>query len=188
LKHLILVFIALFAIVGAAYAKDGYDDQGNPNDPSTNDRANDCYDGGTMAGRCETDLEWQAGWYLIRFEHGLMKREEIPSWVAWVLPPEIAKNLLPADSGTPVTPIPVPSVGCTAYYFSQYMDFGGGYFLPAGSTVYQLNSCTTPVGTSSTARVYAPAGFDALTLCKLNGSFSSATPPPFSYGVYDCNP
>ena len=39
------------------------DDLGNANDPRVNDRANACYAPGQQ---CQTQAEWEAGWYLIR--------------------------------------------------------------------------------------------------------------------------
>lgn len=55
------------------------------NDPNTNPDANACLAGGSMEGKCnndadgdgvvtdeEIDWQWTCGWYLIRFEHGLL--------------------------------------------------------------------------------------------------------------------
>ena len=57
----------------------------NPLDPRTNPDANACYSGGSMDGRCENQNHWNAGWYLIRWEHDLMQAEDIPAQYQWVL-------------------------------------------------------------------------------------------------------
>lgn len=93
MKKWYLVFmIALFSI-GVASAVDGFDDQGNPNDPAVNDRANACFDGGTLDNdRCNTtdadedgvitqydiDWMWRCGWFLIRYERGMIPLEAVP--------------------------------------------------------------------------------------------------------------
>lgn len=95
---LIVVLVMSFAIIKAA---DSVDDQGNPNDPAVNDRANACYTGGSLEGKCDSDLLWAAGWYLIRFEHGMITRHDFPGLYVWVLPPEIKQQVTgyttPAD-------------------------------------------------------------------------------------------
>lgn len=62
------------------------------NDPTTNADANACFEGGSLAGRCDSsdvngdglitdfDRDWMytSGWYLIRWECSLITREEIP--------------------------------------------------------------------------------------------------------------
>ena len=87
-------------------AEDGFDDQGDVNDPTDNDRANACYEGGSMDGKCDEEVEWQAGWYLIRYEFGMLTREEVPGWVVWVLPPEIVPEELAAAAPAGVVQAP----------------------------------------------------------------------------------
>ncbi len=82
---LIGVLVSLL-IAGVVLAVPGFDDRGNPNDPRVNERANACYDGGTLAGKCDEQAEWDAGWYLIRFEYGLLNCDNFPSQFRWVLP------------------------------------------------------------------------------------------------------
>jgi len=84
-KVMLLIVLALSLIVGVQ----ALDDDGNPNDPNDNSRANACYEGGSMAGKCDTPEEWEAGWYLIRFEYGLISREDFPSYFSWALPDEV---------------------------------------------------------------------------------------------------
>lgn len=88
------------------------DDQGNPNDPAINDRANACFEGGSLEGRCYQDFNadgiiddgeiwwaWNCGWYLIRYEHGML---ELPDWCEDILH-------VPAPPPTP-TPTMVPTI------------------------------------------------------------------------------
>jgi|GEM_PF-1558653 len=97
-KYILMIVMALFAGILAVSAQDSIDDQGDVNDPNDNNRANACYEGGTLEGKCDTELMWQAGWYLIRYENDLLDRTEIPVWVNWVLPPEIAPDPVAAAS------------------------------------------------------------------------------------------
>ena len=79
----ICVFASLMIAVQGLLA--GLDDRGNPNDPRTNERANACFEGGSMAGKCHAENEWEAGWYLIRFETGLITREQVPAQHRWTV-------------------------------------------------------------------------------------------------------
>ncbi|MBC8170027.1 MAG: hypothetical protein H7X77_00075 [Anaerolineae bacterium] len=68
------------------------DDRGITNDPSLNENANACYDDGTLELVCgttdvdgdgvvsEADITWMwtAGWYLIRYEYGLITPADFP--------------------------------------------------------------------------------------------------------------
>jgi hypothetical protein len=87
--------LLIFAVSVAFAQTQSVDDQGNPNDPRINPRANACYAGASMEGKCHiagnpelTDWHWTAGWYLIRFEYGLISRADFPQAYADVLPPE----------------------------------------------------------------------------------------------------
>lgn len=78
-----LLFMIVFVVgVGTVFAQ--MDDEGNPNDPFTNDRANACFEGGTLEGRCHVDFDqngtvdefeiawaWECGWHIIRYEAGI---------------------------------------------------------------------------------------------------------------------
>jgi hypothetical protein len=90
---LVLVSGLLIAVAATiVIAEKGYDDQGNVNDPRVNPRANACYEGGSLEGKCDTDIEWIAGWYLIRYEYMMISRSEFPKYLEWVLPPEVSPN------------------------------------------------------------------------------------------------
>jgi hypothetical protein len=81
-----MLCLSLLALsVSMLYASAAVDDQGNPNDPKVNERANACYAGGTLAGKCDTPLLWEAGWYLIRYEAAMLVRGAFPAHLVWVL-------------------------------------------------------------------------------------------------------
>lgn len=146
----------------------------NPLDPRTNENANACYQGGSMDGRCQNALHWNAGWYLIRWEFMLMTREDVPLIYAWVLPPLKADG---SDAGLPS----FPSVGCVMSDSGLYVNFKGGYSLPPGSPIYTNAGCTNlsgfltgdPGGTEFNL-LYVPSSYDALTLCLASGGTSIA--------------
>lgn len=68
------------------------DDRGVANDPKVNERANACFAGGSLAGKCHTtdaDFDgrvdasdsafmWRCGWYMIRVEQGLILHADAP--------------------------------------------------------------------------------------------------------------
>lgn len=73
-----------------------YGDTDNACDPTGNNPAwppcssywdNECYSGGSMAGMCESEYEWELGWWLARFYQGHVEREEIPEPYRPPLPP-----------------------------------------------------------------------------------------------------
>jgi hypothetical protein len=73
------------------------------NDPRTNPDANACFIGGSMVGKCDSDLLWNAGWYLIRFEQGLITRGQVPDQYKWVLPKESAPDtVVPTPTKKPL--------------------------------------------------------------------------------------
>lgn len=99
----VLVFL-LFAGIVSAF---GLDDRGNPNDPNTNPRANACYAEGAMAGKCDTDWEWNAGWYLIRYQYGLLGLGDIPEIyrgivTLFIVTPALTSGPSPTPSLTPL--------------------------------------------------------------------------------------
>lgn len=169
-KLLIVVLIFSFSVLAFAL-----DDQGNPNDPHTNDRANACYEDGSMAGKCDTDWEWEAGWYLIRFDAGMISREDFPEQYAILLPalPEESQNSAGA--------------GCQAV-LGNYVDFGSDNYVPASVPTFTDAACSTPTGmtTGMVAFVWATTLADAIDTCVAHGHPSSAgTVNPGQ--LYHCN-
>lgn len=88
----LLGFMMVVVSVWFAGGSFAQDDQGNPNDPALNERANACFAGGSLEGKCHTtdadangvidDLDvafmWWCGWYIIRAEQGLLRAEDTP--------------------------------------------------------------------------------------------------------------
>jgi hypothetical protein len=170
-KLLLIVLILSFSALAFAL-----DDEGNPNDPNDNDRANACYEGGSMAGKCDTDWEWEAGWYLIRFEYGLISREDFPAQYA-ILLPRLAEDSNDTSSG----------VGCQLVP-GGYVNFGNSNYVPASEPTYADANCTPPsTGTTgSVAFVWTNSMSSAAAICVSHGhpnSASTVTPGQ----LYHCN-
>jgi hypothetical protein len=81
------------------------------NDPTVNVAANACYAGGTMAQQCDTESEWIAGWYLIRYEYGMVSRAEVPADYRWALPRPLDERGWPEEKIEQVFPTPTPPIG-----------------------------------------------------------------------------
>jgi hypothetical protein len=179
LKRLIVALSVLLLSSIAVFAEAGFDDQGNPNDPTVNERANACYEGASMENRCQTELDWQAGWYLIRFEFGLLSREEVPSWVAWVLPPEI---LAEVKLSAPTS----PSTCALAWNPNFYVDFSKSNFVGSGN-YWSDTACTVPNGSLSRKWVFSPSGqANATTICVANMGAGYAAIPSHGPLVFEC--
>ncbi len=163
----ILVLMLVTVLAGSVFAQ-GVDDQGNPNDPTVNEYANACFEGGAFEGICgDNDILWIAGWYQIRYEYGLIGASEINALFSWLgieAPVEIAA----VDGST------FPSAGCISFG-KGYSDFGGGYFL-YNPSAYTDPSCSTFVGFFGGTFVYAPAPFSPVALCDSVLLGSSAIP------------
>jgi hypothetical protein len=114
-KTALFLFAFLVLLIAATVLASSVDDQGTSNDPRVNERANACYEGGTLAFRCTSDDLWELGWYLIRFEFGLISRENFPARFAYALPPlwmpfTPVATLVPTVTLTPLpttTPLPL---------------------------------------------------------------------------------
>ena len=73
----IFIFVSLLT-VQAAFA----DDHGESDlDPD----ANACFEGGTLEGQCHTEAMWEAGWILVRVEHGLIDPGDVPDEHDWIV-------------------------------------------------------------------------------------------------------
>jgi hypothetical protein len=80
---------------------------------------NECYEDGTMAGRCNTEWDWNGGWYLARYNQGIFSRNDIPETYHILLPEPVISM---AESGgsqngqppPPEVPTPPPA-NCVTY-------------------------------------------------------------------------
>ncbi len=179
-RYLVMLAVIALLVIGASVALaqggESVDDQGNVNDPNVNERANACYEGGEWEGKCDTLLMWMGGWFRIRLDYGVMTEAELPPGFAWVASPVWSPAVLA---------LAPPSAGCVQRGSTKYVNFNGGYFLTGEITVYSDDTCATTSGTYESPLVYAPAGYNALVLCNLNGSFATVSQMD-AYDVWIC--
>jgi len=155
-RFLPIVLILIFATV----LVQAEDDMGNVNDPGENDRANACYDDGSLAYKCDTDWEWECGWYLIRFEYDSLSRDNFPDWCASLLPP-IEENSTEVE-------------GCRPH-LGSYLYFGSGNYLASGAPTYSDARCTNAYSNINSDLVYAPGGStEATAICVANSSHTDS--------------
>jgi len=170
-RLLVVLMITIFATL-LVHAED---DQGNVNDPGENDRANACYDDGSMAGKCETDWEWECGWYFIRFEYGSLSRDNFPGWCA---------SLLPAIVEDDAVTVLATGAGCVPF-LGEYIFFVSGDFLPSGTATYSDPGCTTSSGVTLIELVYSTTGAPGATaICVSNGFTGSGL---VEGNIYHCS-
>lgn len=103
-------------------------------------------------------------------------------WAKDGLAPASAPDASPSPSGN------YPDgQGCLAENdVPEYVDFNGGFYVPAGAQGYDNNTCTSEAGFRwSDPQVYAPAGFDADALCQEFAGLPYAY-GPFGDDVYSC--
>ncbi len=104
-----------------------------PEPNTSND--NECYTGGTMAGKCdngfhadgsatgaEVEWAWKCGWYMARFNDGTLTREQVPDECGILLPGiPVVPRLIPTSlAPTAIVPTATPATFCGVF-------FGGGY-------------------------------------------------------------
>ena len=95
-KRSVLILLALFLTVSTLAVYAFNPTTPSENDPSINPDANACFIGGAWEGTCgDSDLKWNAGWYLIRFEQGLITRDQVPDQYKWVVPTEVVPTEVP---------------------------------------------------------------------------------------------
>lgn len=104
-KAISIIIITLF-VIGLSvtvFAQDGASDYctTDPDDGSGlaecgSPTDNECYAGGVLEGKCDSPWLWNAGWYLARFNQGLISREDFPDFYGGVLPPvvEVAEEIV----------------------------------------------------------------------------------------------
>jgi hypothetical protein len=176
LKRLTIVVLLCLITSLTVLAEVGFDDLGNPNDPNVNERANACFEGGSMAGRCENELHWTAGWYLIRFEYGIFSRDEVHSLVAWVLPPESQD----APPGSSVKRCAL------AWNPNYYVDFSGSDFVNSGN-YWSDPDCTINNGNLGRNWVFSPSGqANATSICVANLGVNYVAIPSHGPVVFEC--
>ena len=122
------------------------------------------------------ETPWQASWGT--------DSSWTPSWEQWANAGKggwtCTRSITWAKSDGPT----FPSAGCISTG-AKWLNFGGSYFLNADSLFYDDANCINAMGTIFDS-VYAPAPFDALTLCL--SAFGRAVNLQLDGGdVYICN-
>lgn len=162
MKRLMILLTVL--LLGTLTAVAQVDDQGNPNDPTVNDNANACFEGGAMEDKCDTDWEWDCGWYLIRFNYGITPREEFPVRCAILLPPEIMHEFMGDITGV----LKFLPAGC---YTSSASD--GSLEWPGGTdgtaTFHGNTTCSSPNGVATYVMASPSDEALALSVCMDKG-------------------
>ncbi|MBK9749142.1 MAG: hypothetical protein IPO91_20515 [Chloroflexi bacterium] len=177
LQRLVIVTLLFLLVAIPAFAQEDTETQDLPNDPYVNDAANACLEGGAMEYRCHTELEWQAGWYLIRFQVGMITRAQVPDWVAWVLPPEIVEES---------APISLINYCALAWNPNFYVDFTNSNFVNSGN-YWSDPACTIPNGNLSRRWVYSPSGeANATSICVANLGAGYIAVPSHGSNVFEC--
>lgn len=169
LKRLLIILTLLsfsFVVVLAV----GTDDQGNPNDPNDNDRANACFSEGSLEGKCDTDWEWKCGWHLIRFEYELTSREDFPTECASLLPPLPEPEAVDNDAGCYVMArasfyyngVPNSSGNLAAFESNDCIDgsFSSGIIVVANDESTALAICASAIGGNAVINA-ASEGFNS---------------------------
>jgi hypothetical protein len=172
-KSLFGILVTMFLLSSSLFVHAiSVDDEGIVNDPNENGRANACYVGGSMEGQCLTEWDWEGGWYLIRFEFGLISRENFPAQFAILLPQEIVE--------TPEVVVDAPSASsCKGpIYGVLYLNFGSSnklvspqfYSDAACSITYAVIPFTMvyTTGDSAAALTICGAGFTAASVAGTN--------------------
>lgn len=89
IRWFVLLASLVLVAIGAVMAQD---DTGKVNDPGFNERANACFAGGSLEGKCHTtdadrdndidqldiDFMWWCGWYIIRVEYKQLPASVVP--------------------------------------------------------------------------------------------------------------
>lgn len=175
---LLFIFTLLLSTTGLAGAQE-------PEIGTAADNA--CNEGGPMAGKCDTEWEWECGYYLARWLSGggWSGTYTMPATCVLVLPPRPPVIVVEAPASSGPAALVFPVGGCLFNGQQFYFDFAGSYFLPAGSPVYDDNLCTTSSATTHRL-IYAPAPFDATALCQ-TAFGTTVQVGPFGDDLYICN-
>jgi hypothetical protein len=168
------------------------------NNPLINEEANACYIGGTWEGQCgnvdvnrdgiveqwESDYTYTVGWYLIRFEFGIISREDFPVEYSWALPPK--PEPVPSSSG-PIVPPPPPVPACYDSILTGYVDVQYTGTPNVNTNLLRFAStngtCTTPIGPSTSAYIVNNPALCTLPFVNTMAAYGYTTGPA---GLYIC--
>ncbi|MEM9954706.1 MAG: hypothetical protein AAF846_24070 [Chloroflexota bacterium] len=185
-KFILLCILLLCTSVGLVSATEGVDDLNNPNDPALNERANACFEGGSMDGKCDELWDWQCGWFLIRLEQNIINGDQFPEWCDSLLSSEEAPQ--PEEfPGCQI--INRQDIGTRIVTF--YYDFGTSPTITIPFNVYEDPTCTTvfTVASGSFAVItYASTRDQAREACEpfFSGAFTVDSGAPLNSFVRTC--
>jgi hypothetical protein len=172
LLGIVFIFVLLLTSVGLAGAQEP--PIGSPAD-------NACNEGGAMAGKCgNSEWAWTCGWHLARW----LTRG---GWGGTYAMPDTCAILLPPRPIVVQTSSAFSVGACLFDGTSAYANFNGSYFLLSPFEYFTDPSCTVSGGFTVAGKVvYAPAPFDANTLC-LAAFGTTVLMGPFGDDIYTCN-
>lgn len=153
----ILILMLLFSLLPSV-AMAQTPEVGSPAD-------NACNEGGSMAGKCDSEWEWDCGYYLARWlsAGGWAGTYRLPVWCEVLLPPRPLIEAPIIASSSPAFPVAFCVQIAGAYY-----NFNGGFV--AGGSQFVDALCTNPGAAAfNSDLVYSPAPFDPNALCILAG-------------------
>lgn len=137
------------------------------NDPELNPNANACLEGGSMAGKCNSDWEWTCGWHLIRLENGLISQDEFPGGCFSLIneasassPCEPQRDVFRLEPLAPTASVSAPGV------------------------LGNDGSCTQVVSSSSATELSSSIGTVISLTVNSNGSFSYQVTDPGTIFVF----
>jgi hypothetical protein len=147
---------------------------------------NECYEGGTMAGKCDNEWLWKAGWEIARFNDGRLSRDQVNEAWRFLLPPPIE---LVTSNG--------PSLAEGCYYSYSWEDL---YYYGPINTLYNASYQVSYDGSCydddwDTTIIYAADFRAAEALCAsilgmdindIDVYDLSADYPDIPYGFWDC--
>jgi hypothetical protein len=113
MKKVLLLCVLVLGLAVPSFAQEGASctldsEKATPELPLCNTPDdNECYTGGAMEDKCDTDWEWVAGWLLARFNNNLITREQFLKEYESILPKVVEE--IPAAVAGGLTP---PSLGC----------------------------------------------------------------------------
>lgn len=155
ISTILIVILSLFLSVGVGFAQE----------PDQSEPGNACFEGGSMANKCDNPWAWVCGWYLIRYEVGIFTRQQVPAMCAILLPREIEQVAATSDSAVS---FPWPPASC--YYsdvYSLYIIWEGNQAQGPAIDLTWDGTCATPphTGVGGFFFVSAPNSLTATAIC-----------------------
>lgn len=155
MKKILLVFLILGLLIPVGIS--------TGQEPNTKEE-NTCYEGGSMAGKCDSEWEWVCGWYLAQWQTN-------GGW------DNLANPFNPFNDACasllPPRPAPIagasPAIGPYCVFVPlAYVNFNGGFALPSSAPTYSDAACQSIVSSIGIPLVYASSQPAALALCQSN--------------------